>query len=225
MSAIPEYLQLHYDWAYIRPSGVRLFERDWLVDLILWGNYRRLGDAALEALGEELPGSTLQIACVYGDLTSRIAARVPHGGRLDVIDILPVQLANLRDKLPRDAPVQMSLQDSTALAEPDASYDRAVLFFLLHEQPADARARTVAEALRVVKPGGRIVIVDFSPPRWWQPLRYLWLPVLNRIEPFAADLWSGGPETWLAPSPLIGKIERQAYFGGMYQRLVLTRAG
>ena len=225
MNAIPDYLQLHYDWAYIRPSGVRLFERDWLVDLILWGNYRRLGDAALDALGSELPGRTLQIACVYGDLTSRIAARVPIGSRLDVIDILPVQLANLRGKLPDGAPVQISLQDSTALAEPDASYDRAVLFFLLHEQPAEARERTVAEALRVVKPGGRIVIVDFAQPRWWQPLRYLWLPLLGRIEPFASDLWSGGPETWLKPSPLIGTFERRDYFGGMYQRIVLTRAG
>ncbi|MDR3524218.1 MAG: rhodoquinone biosynthesis methyltransferase RquA [Acetobacteraceae bacterium] len=223
MNAIPAYLQQNYDWAYIRPGAVRLFERAWLVDLILWGNYRRLGDAALAALGEALPGRTLQIACVYGDLSLRIAARVPQDGMFEVIDVLPVQLENLRQKLPTEARVRISQQDSTALDMPDACQDRALLFFLMHEQPADARARTLAEALRVVKPGGKVVIVDFARPRWWHPLRYVWLPVLHQIEPFAADLWRGGVKSWLPESPLIAGMERTSYFGGMYQRIVLTR--
>ena len=45
--AIPEYLRLNYWWAYIHPAAVKLFERGWLVDLILWGNYRQLSTAAL----------------------------------------------------------------------------------------------------------------------------------------------------------------------------------
>jgi hypothetical protein len=61
--------------ASIHPFGVRLFERQWLVNLILWGNYARLCDAALTELGETLPGRTLQVACVYGDLTDRIGRR------------------------------------------------------------------------------------------------------------------------------------------------------
>lgn len=223
MQTVPDYLRLHYDWAYIRPGAVRLFERAWLVDLILWGNYRRLGDAALNALGETLPGQTLQIACVYGDLSVRLAARVAAGGQLEVIDILPVQLVNLRNKLPAGAPVRITLQDSTCLAEADASKERALLFFLLHEQPAAARVKTIAEALRVVKPGGKVVIMDFARPAWWHPLRYLWLPVLNRIEPFASDLWSGGPESWLPESALIGAVKRTAFFGGMYQLIEMTR--
>jgi hypothetical protein len=52
---IPVYLKTHYWWAYIHPVGVRLFERQWLVNLILWGNYTRLSDAALIELGEALP--------------------------------------------------------------------------------------------------------------------------------------------------------------------------
>ena len=67
--AVPDYLTAHYWWAYVHPNAVKVFERQWLVNLILWGNYRRLRDAALEDLGESLPGRTLQVACVYGDLT------------------------------------------------------------------------------------------------------------------------------------------------------------
>ena len=60
---VPDYLSTHYWWAYIHPKAVKLFERQWLVNLILWGNYARLRDAALAELGESLSGKTLQVAC------------------------------------------------------------------------------------------------------------------------------------------------------------------
>src|ERR1041385_3758962 len=97
--SVPDYLTAHYWWAYVHPNAVKVFERQWLVNLILWGNYRRLRDAALEELGESLPGRTLQVACVYGDLTCRLSDRVSQtAGALDVVDVLPVQLANLQRK-------------------------------------------------------------------------------------------------------------------------------
>ncbi|HTM61617.1 MAG TPA: methyltransferase, partial [Burkholderiales bacterium] len=95
MVAVPRYLAETYWWAYVHPNAVRLFERQWLVNLILWGNFSRLRDAALDALGERLDGRTLQIACVYGDLTNRLRARLTTGGSLDVVDVLRVQLDNL----------------------------------------------------------------------------------------------------------------------------------
>src|SRR4051812_39825350 len=36
---VPAYLQETYWWAYVHPNAVRLFERQWLVNLILWGNF------------------------------------------------------------------------------------------------------------------------------------------------------------------------------------------
>jgi hypothetical protein len=38
---VPQYLQAHYWWAYVHPRAVHVFERQWLVNLILWGNYKR----------------------------------------------------------------------------------------------------------------------------------------------------------------------------------------
>jgi SAM-dependent methyltransferase len=222
--AIPDYLRRHYWWAYVHPLAVRLFERSWLVNLILWGNYRQLTDRALGALGSTLPDRTLQIACVYGDLTARLAARVAADrGQLDVIDVLAVQVANLRRKLPPGAPVRVLQRDSSSLGLPNASYDRALLFFLCHEQPAEVRGTTLNEALRVVRPGGRIVIVDYALPRWWQPLRHIWLPVLRRLEPFASDLWVDDPGAWLPPSVRVCSIARTTFFGGLYQIITITR--
>ena len=224
-AGVPHYLQTHYWWAYVHPRAVKVFERQWLVNLILWGNYARLRDAALGEFGQSLAGRTLQVACVYGDLTGRLGARAAAGGgTVDVIDVLPIQLDNLRRKLPVDAPVRLMRMDSTHLAAPDGRYDRALVFFLLHEQPSHDRKRTLEEAMRVVRPGGTVVVVDYAMPRWWHPLRYLWRPLLAMLEPFALDLWRREVADLVLGTRAVRSVRRHLYFGGLYQKVVATRA-
>jgi ubiquinone/menaquinone biosynthesis C-methylase UbiE len=218
--AIPAYLEKTYWWAYIHPKAVRFFERQWLVNLILWGNFASLRDAALDALGSPITGRTLQVACVYGDFSARLAQRIVPGGPLDVVDILPIQLHNLKRKLPA-APVNLIQHDSSALGFAPATYDQTVLFFLLHEMPLDVRRETLAEAVRATKPGGRIVIVDYHGPRRLHPLRYLFRPLLAKLEPFALDLWRNDVAQWLPASVCPEQIEKQTYYGGLYQKLII----
>jgi ubiquinone/menaquinone biosynthesis C-methylase UbiE len=217
---IPDYLKAHYWWAYIHPKAVKLFERQWLVNIILCGNYARLRDAALEEMGNTLPGKTLQVACVYGDLTNRLCDRAAaEGGSVDIVDVLPIQLENLRNKLPADAPASLLVMDAGDLNLPDACYDRALLFFLLHEQPRAWRERTLSEVLRVIKPGGTVVIVDYARPHWWHPMRYL-LPLLFvTLEPFALDLWREDVLTYF-PRFRTRSPHRHQFFGGLYQLVV-----
>ena len=144
------------------------------------------------------------------------------GGKLDVVDVLPIQLRNLRQKLSPLAPVTLHQYDSTALGFEDASYDQAIVFFLLHEQPAAARRQTLREALRVVKPGGKLVLVDYHLPRRLHPLRYLFRPVLHALEPFALDLWRHEIMEWLPESVSAAQIRKQTYYGGLYQKLVIS---
>ena len=220
MLAVPSYLQQTYWWAYVHPNAVRLFERQWLVNLILWGNFSRLRDAALDALGERLDGRTLQIACVYGDLTNRLRARLTTGGSLDVVDVLRVQLDNLACKLPGDPRVGLIQGDSSALELEDGSYDRALLFFLLHEQPEDVRRRTIAEALRVLKPGGRLVVLDYHRPLAVNPLYWFMVAVLRTLEPYALDLWRHPIAEWL---PATVALRKNTLFGGLYQVVTVTK--
>lgn len=220
---IPQYLERIYWWAYVHPRAVRVFEREWLVNLILLGNYARLRDAALEEIDLSGGARTLQIACVYGDLTKRLLARVGDQGFLDVVDVLPLQLENLRRKLPRDSRATLHCRDSTALGFPDASYDRVLLFFLLHEQPEDVRRATLAEALRVTRPGGRIVVMDYHRPFAWHPLRPFLRLVLGRLEPYALDLWRDDLTQYLPAGNVPAALHERTYFGGLYQKVVLVR--
>ena len=221
--AIPLYVRQLYWWAYVHPNAVRLFEREWLVDLILFGNYARLRDAALSEMGAMVTGHVLQVACVYGNLTPKLRERLSPDARLDVIDVLPIQLKNLRDKLPSDHRVALWRCDSSALACPDASYDQVLLFFLLHEQPRHVRSATLAEAMRVVKPGGKIVIVDYHRPVRLHPLRPLMRVVFRNLEPYALELWSHEIEDFIPEQLRATSVMKRTYFGGLYQKLVLVR--
>ena len=202
---VPRYLEQVYWWAYVHPKAVHVFEREWLVNAILFNNYGRLR------------------ACVYGNLTPRLQARLAADAQLDVVDILPVQLANLRKKLPADERVTLKQSDATALDSADAQYDQVLLFFLLHEMPEAVRRQTLSEAMRVLKPGGRMVIVDYHRPARFHPLRPLMRQVFRHLEPYAMDLWGHEVEAFLPAGMAPPAIEKKTYFGGLYQKLVLTR--
>ena len=220
---IPRYLTQAYWWAYVHPRAVQLFEREWLVNTILFGNYGRLRDAALAELGHVLRGSTLQVACVYGNLTRKLQQRLAPDASLDVVDVLPIQLTNLRRKLPADARVALLHGDSSKLLCADASYDRVLLFFLLHEQPDAVRSSTLAEALRVVKPGGKVVIVDYHRPSKWHPMRPLMRLVFRRLEPYAMALWEHELRHFMPPEAQPATLCQRTWFGGLYQLLVLRK--
>jgi len=219
--AAPDYLTRHYWWAYVHPLAVKFWDHLPIINLVLYGYYSRLRDAALDALGPDLAGRTLQVTCCYGDFTPRLAARVAQsGGRLDIIDVLPIQLETLRDKLPARAPVRMAAMDATEMDLQDATYDRVILFFLLHELPREERVKAVREALRVAKPGAQVLLVDFGKPTQWHPFRFLWLPFLGLLEPFAGDLWKNELHE-LMPEEMarVAWTDRRSYFGGLFRIL------
>lgn len=220
---IPLYLETVYWWAYVHPRAVHLFEREWLVNTILFGNYGRLRDAALAALGTTIDGRTLQVACVYGNLTRRLRDRLTREASLDVVDILPVQLQNLARKLPADERIALLHGDASSLACDDACYDQVLLFFLLHEMPEAVRRATLAQAVRVLKPGGKLVIVDYHRPVRWHPLRPLMNLIFRRLEPYAFDLWAHEIAHFMPACVEPQSLVKRNWFGGLYQMLVLTK--
>lgn len=220
---IPAYLRDFYAWAYIKPGAVRLFEHQSIINLILFGNYARLRQAALDALGTTVSGRALQVACAYGDLTESLQRRLNPDATLDVVDIVPIQLESLARHLKPDARITLRQADSTSLPYVHAHFDQVLLYFLLHEQPDEVRHQTLVEALRVLKPGGQLVIVDYARPSWWHPLRPLMALVFAWLEPFAQRFCELGLESFL---PNHGQFElrhRSCFFGGLYQLWVLTR--
>lgn len=222
--ATPGYLHKIYWWAYEHPLAVRFWDHGLLINLILLGNYDRLVDAVLEEFPSPMTGSTLQISCAYGKLTPRLQTHLGKDGTLDVIDVLNVQLENVRRKLRRpDDRIRLIQCDATDLHCPDESYDRALIFFLPHELPEDKRRQALAEAFRVVKPGGQIVLVEFHNPNWWHPLKWYQRLVFLLFEPFAMDMWRHELADYFPKGANYSVTNMKSYFGGLYQKLVIVK--
>lgn len=218
---IPDYLQETYWWAYLHPKALKFFEREWLVNLILWGNMNKLTQAVIGDMKVEPHSRLLQVACVYGDFSNKLARHLgQNGSRLDIVDVAQIQLDNAREKLSANDNIGLHHQDSTAMTFPAASFDETVVFFLLHEQPEEARRKTIEEAIRVTRPGGKVIFVDYHGPKKSNPMRYVMKPILTWLEPFAMDLWREELPAFFPESVRPEKVESRFYFGGLYQKIV-----
>jgi len=210
--ALPTYLRDVYAWAYLNPRSIRLLDQRMVASAILWGNYARLVEAAIAQFA---PGSrVLQPACAYGDVCPRLASRLGRDGRLVVADVASVQLRRMRGKLAPFAHASLAHRD--AVDTPCGRYDGVNCFFLLHEVPAEHRRRVMDALLAAVVPGGKVVFVDYHPPRPWHPLRPVMSTVFDALEPFAKDLWHHEIRT-LAPRADRFAWSKRTYFGGLYQ--------
>jgi len=215
---IPAYLLEVYGWAYLNRTNARLLDRDAVVNAILLGNNRRLRRSLL---CEIEPGQrVLHVAHVYGSLIPEVAGRIGGSGQLDVIDLVPLQVALCRRKL-RGFP-QAHVRIADAAHPGNGVYDAVTCFFLLHEIP-DERKRAVVDALlaRVV-PGGRVVFVDYHRPARWHPFRGVMRGLMSRLEPFAECLWHHEIAEF-ASAPGAYRWEKQTLFGDLYQKTVAYR--
>lgn len=219
--AIPGYLRRTYTWAYLEPRAVRRLDRPGIVSAILWGNARRLMRMAIDEFRAD--DDVLQAACVYGDFSRLLAQRIGAAGRLEIVDVAPVQVANARRKLAalRNVKVRQADLSRPGSVAPE-SHDAVCSFFLLHEVPEAERRAVVDNLLAAVKPGGRIVFVDYHRPRRWHPLAPVMWGVFRWLEPYAASLFDAGIETRSARSAHF-EWQKATCFGGLYQKLVGMR--
>jgi SAM-dependent methyltransferase len=215
---LPDYLVKTYTWAYLKPSSLFLLDNTFVVTAILWGNLRRLirANCAELAAGQRV----LQAASVYGRYSVDLANRLGPSGRLDVIDIAPLQVAHCRRKLAGFPQAKVRLAD--AAAPGSGRYDVVCCFFLLHEIPDDHKRQVVDALLAAVPPGGKVVFTDYHRARRWHPLRWPMHLVFRWLEPFALGLirreiddFAGDRDAFV--------WRKSTFFGGLYQKVVAER--
>ncbi len=217
-ASIPAYLTSFYSWAYLNRRNACLLDHNVVVTAILMGNHRRLRRAALS---EVEPGhSVLQAAHVYGCLIPELARKLGPTGRLDVVDLVPLQAALCRRKLRSFRNARVRVADA---AEPGGDiYDVVNCFFLLHEIPDERKHAVVDTLLTRVRPGGRAVFVDYHEPAPRHPLRGVFRRLFDRLEPFAESLWHHEVKEF-ASNAAAFRWEKQTMFGGVYQKTVAHR--
>jgi len=118
------------------------------------------------------PGDVLDLATGSGDVAFALRRGLPPAVRILGMDFCAPMLREAEAKkrgLPAAlSDVEFRQGDALDIALPDASFDAVTIAFGLRNM-AD-RARCLSEIRRVLRPGGRLVVLEFSQPwRWVRP--------------------------------------------------------
>lgn len=194
---------------------------DLINDVLTLGNDRLWRMATSKALAPRKGMRVLDVAAGTGTSS---AAFAKHGAQIVAVDFSEGMLAEGRRRHADNPLIEFVQGDATALPFADKSFDAATISYGLRnvEHPRVA----IAEMKRVVKPGGRIVIAEFStpPPPWLRAL-YRWygrhlLPriagAINRQAAEAYRYLNDSIEQWPAQAELAAwmreaGLERVAY--------------
>jgi len=147
---------------------------------------------------------------------------LPEGPRYTGLDLTPAMLARARRKaaaLKRD--IRLDVGDARQLPYDDAAFDAVVLHLILAVTPHPERV--LAEAARVLRRGGRVLILDkFLRPDQKAPLRRLVSPLLGVLATRTDVVF----EAVLAQvSGLEVASDRPALAGGWFRHIELRKTG
>lgn len=149
----------------------KLLDRGWRYDLEVWlfdtfamrGRIRELRRKVLDAAGVGDGIRLLDVGCGTGTLAILAARLGGSGARVSGIDPAPRQIARAQAKA-RRAGLDIDLRQGVIEDLPfdDASFDAVTSTLMMHHLPDDLKAKGLSEIWRVLEPGGRVVIADFT---------------------------------------------------------------
>lgn len=127
-----------------------------------WSLHDGLTEEAITYAGE--PARVLDMGCGFGKSTRPFYERLP-GARIEAIDLAaPCLRVAARDAAESGAQnVRFRQASAMDTGYADGQFDLVTSTMLLHELPPEEVERTLGESVRVLKPGGKMVHLDFLP--------------------------------------------------------------
>jgi len=179
------------DPAAVRTMFDRIAHRYDLVNTVLSlgtdGGWRR---RAARETGLKAGGSALDVACGSGKLTEELARIAGSTGRVVGLDFSPEMIAIARS---HHRGIQFMEGDALSLPFEDAYFDAATVAFGLRNLADPVRG--LREMARVLKPGGRAVVLEFvRPPRG--PIGTAYRVYLRTLLPAVGGALSGEPSAY-----------------------------
>jgi phosphatidylethanolamine/phosphatidyl-N-methylethanolamine N-methyltransferase len=145
---------------------------------------------------------------------------LPSGPRYTGLDLTPAMLARARRKAAaRNLEIALDVGDARRLPYDDAAFDVVALHLILAVTPHPEQV--LAEAARVTRRGGRILILDkFLRPGQKAPLRRLISPLLGLLATRTNVVF----EVVLAQAPRLEVVSDQPVLaGGWFRQIVLRK--
>lgn len=130
------------------------------------GVHHRWRKTTVRLSGAAAGSRVLDCATGTGDLALEFKRRVGPEGRVVGTDFCADMLAFAPAKSERSGlPVEWEVQDAMNLTYDDDSFDIASIAFGIRN--VDDPVRALHSMARVVRPGGRVMVLEFGRPLWW----------------------------------------------------------
>lgn len=166
---------------------------DVMNDVMSAGLHRGWKRFAVDVSGVKPGDSVLDIAGGSGDLSKLFAKKVGATGSVTLTDINASMLAVGRDRM-LDAGLNVPVMqcNAEALSFADGQFDCVIVAFGLRNMTHKDIA--LKEMLRVLKVGGRLLVLEFS--KVWQPLEKLYDAYSFKLLPFMGKLIANDAESY-----------------------------
>jgi ubiquinone/menaquinone biosynthesis C-methylase UbiE len=138
---------------------------DLLAAVMTLGREREFRDR-LATLVDLAPGErVLDVGCGTGSLALACKRRVGRSGTVTGIDASPEMIERARRKASNKGDgIHFEVARVESLPFPNESFDVVLSTLMMHHLPRVIRERCVSEMRRVLRPGGRLLVVDFEKP-------------------------------------------------------------
>jgi ubiquinone/menaquinone biosynthesis C-methylase UbiE len=141
--------------------GARFY--DFLAWSVMLGREGAFREKVADLAGLKAGECVLDVGCGTGTLAIAAKRRVGSTGRVYGIDASPEMIVRAGGKAKKAGlGVEFKNEAIEALTFPDAEFDVVLSTLMLHHLPRRLREDGVREIRRVLKPGGRVLIVDFG---------------------------------------------------------------
>jgi ubiquinone/menaquinone biosynthesis C-methylase UbiE len=139
---------------------------DFFARVITLGRERKFRQWTLDLANLQPENQVLDVGCGTGTLLLAAAERVGPAGALHGIEPAPEMAAHARHKAQaRRVPLEVIEASADSLPYPPASFDAVFCTLVFHHLPRSMQEDAVRETRRVLRPGGRVVIVDWQRPK------------------------------------------------------------
>ena len=159
---------------------------DFINDLQSFGLHRRWKNRLVQMAGAQADNRALDVCCGTGDIAQRLAQA---GARVTGLDFSAPMLEVARNRNDQNAslvlPPEFIQGDTMRLSFADGTFDIVSVGYGLRN--LSSWETGLAEMLRVAKPGGRVLVLDFGKPdnALWRALYFTYLrlcvPVLGLV--------------------------------------------
>ncbi len=144
----------------LTPLIARHYDR--IMNSISFGKYDRFIYQAVEDMGIRQGEQILDLGCGTGKNAALMAKYIGEKGRITGLDLSPVMERQFMKRHEGDERISFIRRRVDIPFDLEQQFDRVLISFVIHGFPHEVRQQLIMNAYKHLRPGGTLVILDFS---------------------------------------------------------------